>query len=203
MPVGKDVGRGIKSIEPDREPVPRQPIAIFVRVGKYQGCAADSVDPVAGQHRQKCHGDRRHIAMSAELADEPAAGPQCPRDPGDHRVRISLHPMQRRVGEHGVELALERQARSIRQSRVDAALAGRANHVGIGIDTDHLAPGLCEPSRQRSVATAKVKDALTRRGRQKLDHGQSRARPRTAHAPRSAPRPTLGQRKAIALILFL
>ena len=132
------------------------------------------VDAIPCQHGQKCHGDRRHIAMSAEFADEPAAGPQCPCDPGNHGVGISLHPMQRRVGEHGVELVLEGEGRSIRLSCIDPALAGRADHIGTGIDADHLAAGLCEPSRQRSVAAAKVKDALTRRGRQELDHGQAK-----------------------------
>ena len=120
------------------------------------------------------------IAVAAHLADEAPAGPQRPRHAGDHRVGIGLHPMQRGVREHGVELALERQASPVHEPRVDAQRAGRAHHVGAGVDPDHRAAELGQPCGQHAVAAAQVEDALARRRRQQLDHRQ----PQLGHEPR-------------------
>ena len=97
--------------------------------------------------------------------------------------------MQRRIGEHRIELAVEDQILSGHDPGVEALRPRRGDHVGRGVDGDHLGAGRGDPFGQRPVAAAEIEDALPRLGGEQFEDRRRQRRDEMRPSRHSA-RPT-------------
>jgi len=133
------------------------------------------IDAAASEDRRHRHQDRRGIVVAAHLGDKAPVRLERAPHPRQHRLG-RVHPVQGGVGKYRVELLLEGEALARHDARVDAAGPRRRNHVGRGVDRDHLGPGGDDLLGQDAVAAAEIEDALARLGIEQFEHRRAEGR---------------------------
>ena len=90
-----------------------------------------------GTDRAHRRGDGRHIAVTAEFADEAAARAKRTMDAGDHELGPA-HPVERRIGEDRVELILEGKRMAVDLLHLEALGGGSGKQLLAQIGAKHI-----------------------------------------------------------------
>ena len=101
----------------------------------------------------------RDIAVTAYLADEPAARLQRARHAGGDELRRT-HPVQSGVGEDGVELTIKGELMAIGFLDAKSARRGDRQQIVAEVGAEHIGAGGRDLRRQSSVAAAEIENAF-------------------------------------------
>jgi hypothetical protein len=111
--------------------------------------------------------------MAAHFCSETPARFECAMNTPDHRIWITIHPMQRSIGKHGVELGMEVDGGSIRHAGIDATPLCRRNHVWRSIHSHNFSSHRRDLFRERAIAAAQIKNSLAGLGIEQTKDGFS------------------------------
>jgi hypothetical protein len=138
---------------------------------------SDLVGITAMERTDRPHrrGDGRHIAVTAELADEAALRAKRAMDAGDHELGPA-HPVQRRVGEDRVELGFERKGMAVDPLHLEALAGGDGKQLLAQIGPKHIGAVGGDRFSQHAVAATEVENALAVARREEIDHGTGKLR---------------------------
>ena len=180
MPISSGVGRGTSMMDLTAKPPCSSSRRYSATEGKNHGATLSGSPPCERTDRAHGGGDGRHIAVTAELADEAAARAKRAVDAGDHELGPA-HPVERRIGEHRVELILEGKRMAVDLLHLEALGGGSGEQLLAQIGAKHIGAAARRSLRVSTPSPqprSRMRSPFARR--QQVEHGTGKLRDETA-----------------------